>query len=84
MLLYHADVVESIERADSFHIDAEVTDVDFSAIVREVNADVESDSESIRMGLASSSQHDLYQGEGRFVDDRTVEIASGDEEGARI
>jgi mycothione reductase len=84
MLLYHADVVESIERADSFHIDAEVTDVDFSAIVREVNADVESDSESIRKGLASSSQHDLYQGEGRFVDDRTVEIVSGDEEGARI
>jgi len=84
MLLYHADVLESIERADAFHIDAEVTDVEFSEIVREVNEDVASDSESIRRGLRSSSQHDLYEGEGRFVDERTVEIVGGDDEGARV
>ena len=84
MLLYHADVLETIERADAFHIDAEVADVEFSEIVREVNEDVASDSESIRRGLRSSSQHDLYEGEGRFVDERTIEIVSGDDEGARI
>ncbi|MFT4932203.1 MAG: mycothione reductase [Natronomonas sp.] len=84
MLLYHADVLESIERAHAFHIDAEVTDVEFSEIVREVNEVVASDSESIRRGLRSSSQHDLYEGEGRFVDERTVEIVGGDDEGARV
>jgi len=84
MLLYHADVLETIERAGEFDIDAEVNGVDFADIVRKVNEDVESDSESIREGLRSSSRHDLYEGEGRFVDDRTVEVVSGPDEGAQI
>jgi len=84
MLLYHADVLETVERAGEFRIDAEVRDVDFSGIVREVNEEVESDSESIRRGLRSSSQHDLYEGEGRFVDERTIEVVDGADEGARV
>jgi dihydrolipoamide dehydrogenase len=83
-LLYHADVFETIERADAFHIDAGVTDVDFSAIVREVNEEVAADAESIRRGLRSSPDHALYEGEGRFVDERTVEIASGPDEGETV
>ena len=47
MLLYHADVLETIERAGEFHIDAEMTNVDFADIVREVNEEVEADAESI-------------------------------------
>jgi dihydrolipoamide dehydrogenase len=84
MLLYHADVLETVERAGEFRIDAEVRDVDFPGIVREVNEEVESDSESIRRGLRSSSRHDLYEGEGRFVDERTIEIVDGADEGARV
>ncbi|MFA9518064.1 dihydrolipoyl dehydrogenase [Halopenitus sp. H-Gu1] len=84
LLLYHADVLETIERADEFHIDAEVTDVSFADIVREVNEEVESDSESIRHGLRSSSRHELFEGEARFVDERTVEISGGEDDGARL
>ncbi|MEF8976442.1 MAG: dihydrolipoyl dehydrogenase [Halapricum sp.] len=84
LLLYHADVLETIERAAEFKIDATVESVDFAGIVREVNDEVREDSESIRRGLGSSSQHDLFEGEGRFVDDRTVEIAGGEDEGARL
>jgi dihydrolipoamide dehydrogenase len=84
LLLYHADVLETIERADEFHIDAEVTNVEFSRIVREVNEEVEADSESIRNGLRSSPNHELYEGEGRFVAERAVEIVSGEDEGERI
>ena len=84
LLLYHADVLETIERAGEFKIDAEVHGVEFSEIVREVNEGVEADSASIRDGLRSSPRHDLYEGEGRFVDDRTVEIVSGTDEGATI
>ncbi|MFB6121472.1 MAG: dihydrolipoyl dehydrogenase [Halobacteriaceae archaeon] len=83
MLLYHADVLETVERADEFHIDAEVNDVAFADIVAEVNEEVHSDSESIRRGLRSSDQHTLFEGEARFVDDHTVEIAGGDD-GARV
>jgi len=83
-LLYHADVMEAIEGAGAFEIEAEVTDVDFAEIVRKVNADVAESADSIRRGLSSSDAHDLFSGTGRFVDDRTVEIVDGDDEGAAL
>ena len=84
MLLYHADVLETVERAGEFEIDASVEGVDFERIVEKVTQEVGEDAASIRRGLRSSDSHTLYQGEGRFVDDRTVEIVDGDDEGARI
>ena len=83
-LLYHADVLETIEGADEFDIEATVEDVAFADIVRKVNEEVSEDAEGIRRGLESSNQHDLYQGEGQFVDDRTVEIVGGADDGARL
>jgi len=83
-LLYHADVMKTVERADEFGIDATVDGVDFAEIVRTVNEEVQDDSESIRRGLQSSSQHELYDGEARFVDERTVEVSGGDDDGARL
>ncbi|TYL37389.1 dihydrolipoamide dehydrogenase [Natronococcus pandeyae] len=82
-LLYHAEVMETVERADEFGIHADVTDVDFADIIREVNADVSESAESIHHGLRTSSQHTLLEGEGRFVDDRTVEIVDGPDAGKR-
>jgi dihydrolipoamide dehydrogenase len=84
LLLYHADVLETIERADEFKIDATVEDVDFAEIVREVNEEVSGDAESIRRGLTSSAKHDLFDGEARFVDEKTVEISGGEDDGARL
>ena len=83
-LLYHADVYETVEGAGEFHIDAEIEDVDFAEMVREVNEDVGESSSSIRQGLRSSDQHRLFEGEGRFVDDRTVEIHGGEDDRARV
>jgi len=83
-LLYHADVMKTVQRAGEFDIDAEVNGVDFAEIVRTVNEDVSGSSESIRKGLTSSDAHDLFSGTGRFVDDRTVEIVDGDDEGATL
>ncbi len=83
-LLYHADVVETIERADEYDIDAAVNGVDFATIVRTVNEDVGGDAASIRRGLESADSHTLYAGEGRFVGDRTLEIVDGDVTGARV
>ncbi|ELY96799.1 dihydrolipoyl dehydrogenase [Natrialba taiwanensis] len=82
-LLYHAEVRQTIERADEFGIDAEVTGVDFTEIVREVNEDVSGSSDSIYRGVQASEQHTLFEGECRFVDDRTVELVDGPDAGAR-
>jgi len=84
MLLYHADVLETVQSAGEFGIDADVNDVAFSDIVADVNDEVREDSESIRRGLQSSDQHELFAGEARFVDDHTVEISGGEDDGARL
>ena len=83
-LLYHADVMETIESAGEFEIDASVSGVDFAEIVRKVTDDVAGSSESIRRGLESSDAHELFSGTGTFVDDRTVEVVDGDDEGATL
>jgi len=83
-LLYHADVKTTIDRSEEFQIDASVGAVDFAGIVEAVNADVGEDSESIRRGLRSSEHHTLFEGTGRFVEDRTLEIVDGPDEGARL
>nr|WP_280176686.1 FAD-dependent oxidoreductase [Halorhabdus rudnickae] len=84
LLLYHADVLETIERANEFKIDATVEGVDFTEIVREVNEEVGEDAASIRRGLESSDRHELFDGEARFVDDRTLEVSGGKDDGARL
>jgi mycothione reductase len=83
-LLYHADVLETVERAEEFGIDATVEDVAFAEIVRAVNEDVGADAASIQRGLTASDQHRLLDGEARFVDDRTVEVTGGPDDGVRI
>ncbi|WP_247728784.1 dihydrolipoyl dehydrogenase [Halovivax limisalsi] len=82
-LLYHAHVYETIDRSGAFGIDAAVNDVAFSDIVREVNEDVAGSADSIHRGLESSDSHDLFEGMGRFVDDRTIEIVEGPDVGRR-
>src|SRR6056297_910841 len=83
-LLYRADVLETVEDAGEFGIEASVEDVAFADIVREVNEDVHGSADSIRRGLRSSDSHTLYEGEARFVDDHTVEISGGENDGARV
>ncbi|MBX0294075.1 dihydrolipoyl dehydrogenase [Haloarcula nitratireducens] len=84
LLLYHADVLETVRRAGEFHVGVEVRDVDFETIVREVNEEVAGEAEAIRRGLHESPNHTLFEGEGRFVGERTIEITSGTDAGTRI
>ncbi|WP_135302781.1 dihydrolipoyl dehydrogenase [Haloarcula amylovorans] len=84
LLLYHADVLETVRRAEEFHLDVEVRDVDFGTIVREVTEEVAREAEAIRHGLRESPSHTLFEGEGHFVGERTVEITSGNDAGTRI
>ncbi len=83
-LLYHADVLETVQDAGEFGIEASVDEVAFADIVEAVTEDVHGDAESIRRGLESSDRHELFDGEARFVDDHTVEVHGGDDDGARL
>jgi mycothione reductase len=83
-LLYHADVLETVQDAGEFGIEASVDEVAFADIVREVTEDVHGDAESIRRGLESSDSHELFDGEARFVDDHTVAVHGGEDDGAQL
>ncbi len=74
MLIHRADIVETVEEAEKFHIDAEVSDIDFPAIVREVNDTVSEDAESIRRGVENSENHTLYDTEAEFVDEKILDV----------
>jgi mycothione reductase len=84
LLLTHADVLETVERADEFGIEATVDDVAFADIVEAVNAEVASDAEAIAHGVEHNESLHHYAGEGRFVDDRTLELQTGPEAGATV
>lgn len=74
MLIHRADIVKEIDNSEKFHVDAEVNDIDFEEIVREVNTEVHGDSENILRGLEDSENHTLYRTEAEFVDNKTVKV----------
>ena len=74
MLIHHADIVEEVETSEEFHIDAEVNNIDFSAITSEVNQKVREESEAIERGLQSSDKHTLYREAAKFVDEKVLKV----------
>ena len=74
MLIHHADIVETVQSSDKFHIDAEVNDIEFSKIVDEVNEEVSSDAEGIEKAVRNSENHTLYKTEAVFVDDKVLDV----------
>jgi len=84
MLVQHAQVMETVQSADEFGIDVTVEDVAFGEFVDSVTATVEADAADIREGLEASQDHRLFEGEARFVDDRTVTVHGGPDDGAQV
>lgn len=77
MLIHHADIIETITGSEKFHIGAEIDDVDFEAIVSEVNESVSGDAEGIENAVENSENHTLYREEARFIDEKILKV--GDE-----
>lgn len=74
LLVHHADVAGTIQDSEQFHIDAEISDVDFAAIVDETNAEVDGDSDGIERGWREADDRTLVKGEAEFVDERTLRV----------
>lgn len=74
MLIHHADIVETVEKSEKFHINAEINNIDFQAITEEVNQTVSEDAEGIEKAIQDSDNHTLYRTEAKFVDEKTIEV----------
>lgn len=74
MLIHHADIIETVQDSEDFHIDAEVNSIDFTTIIEEVNQSVAEDADSIEESIRNSENHTLFKTEARFLDEKTLEV----------
>ncbi len=77
-LIHRADIVKTIRSADSYGIDASLEGIAFERMVDEVREVIENAAEAKAERAREHSNISLYQCEGRFVDERTIEIDTGE------
>ncbi|WP_266077123.1 dihydrolipoyl dehydrogenase family protein [Haladaptatus caseinilyticus] len=77
-LIHRADIAETIARADEFGIEGDVGEIDFEGIVHEVTETVDGKSERMEQTDRDHDNITLYREEARFVDERTLEVGSGE------
>ncbi|WP_436346558.1 dihydrolipoyl dehydrogenase [Natronorubrum sp. FCH18a] len=77
-LIHRADVVEEVRRTEEFGIAAELGDVDYGEITSSIHDTVYEKAEKQESSLEDADNLTLYRGEGRFVDDRTLEVDPND------
>ena len=67
-------MVETVRTAGDHGVDASLEGVDFAGIVEDVEETVRLDAEAKAERARDAEALTLYQCEGRFVDERTVEV----------
>jgi dihydrolipoamide dehydrogenase len=67
LLLYPAEIVRTIERAEEFAIDAKLTRVDFAKIMERMRAITGSEINQIRDALSNAENLDYYHVAGEFI-----------------
>ena len=77
-LIRRADAVETVRNAGSLGVDASVNEIAFEDIVSEVTEQVTRAAEGKARRAYESERITFYRTEGRFVDERTVEIDAAD------
>lgn len=74
ILLYPAELVREIERAQAFGIDVEIRKVDFMKVMKRMRDIIDGDIESIRQGLSSSPNIDYYHATAEFIGPYTLKV----------
>jgi mycothione reductase len=75
-LIHRADVVETVQKANSFGIDVSLNGIAFAEIVDEVITEITDEAEEKAEHARENNNITFYQTEGQFVDERTVEVAA--------
>ncbi len=74
LLLYPADVIRIIEKAEKFGIKAEIKKVDSAAIIERMRISVNRDIDAIRNGLTKAPNIDYYPETAEFIAPYTVKV----------
>jgi mycothione reductase len=74
MLIFAADRIMEIQEAEKVGVEGEVKNIDFNFIMERMRKAVRENQEHMRHELSYVDNLDFYEGEGRFVDDYTIDI----------
>jgi dihydrolipoamide dehydrogenase len=75
ILIYSADMVRAIEKADMFGIDASINRVDFTKVMRRMRGLIDTEIEQIRQGLSQSPNVDYYHGAAEFTGPYSMKVS---------
>jgi mycothione reductase len=77
-LIHRADVVETITESDTFGITSHLDDIAFEEIVTEINETMRGAAERKAQAARDHPNVTLYQTDGEFVDERTIQVSESD------
>jgi len=83
-LIYTADRIAEILEATKLDIHAQITDVDFRAVMERMRNAVTSGRSSIKKAIEETENLDFINKEGHFIDERTIEAGDEKIEGKKI
>jgi mycothione reductase len=84
MLIYPADRIVEIQEAEQLGISAQITRIDFAAIMDRMRRTVQDGQEHMRRGIRSTHNLDFYEAEAHFTDEYTLEVQGTSLKGERI
>src|SRR5919108_2297627 len=76
ILLYPAEMVRTIERANEFGIDVQLHKIDFSKIMERMRHHINEEISMIRNGLSKSQNIDYYHDVAEFIEPYTLKVGS--------
>lgn len=78
MLIHHADVAETIRNSQKFFIKSNIESIDFSAIVKSVNDQIDKEAQDMAQELEKSQNVTWYKARSKFIGPKTIQ--AGDEQ----
>lgn len=84
MLIHRATIMDTLDTAEQFGIDASVHNVDFQGIVSDVESKLAGIAEQIEQRYLEQEHLTLVSDHARFVDDRTIQVAGDTYRGDRV
>lgn len=74
IILYPAELIETIKHAKDFGIKVRIEDIDFERIMESMRETIGEDSQMIKHGLQGSPNIDFYHSTGEFISDYTLKV----------
>lgn len=84
MLVHHADVAVTVRNAADFGIQADISSIDFGAIMQGMRAYVSTSRTRIDEQIKGTEGPDFYPAQGRFIDEYAMEVDGQRIRGRRI